>query len=81
MVGNYHCIRFACCSDMIKSGGFGMLLCNALLAQLICVFCAVIECLEPTIHNVASIAADKKPKRVGLTQVFSCSQSWILGLD
>ena len=77
MVDNYHCIRFACCTDMIKSGSFGVLLCNALLAQLICVFCAVIEWLVvgTTIHNLASIAAHEKPKRVGLTQVFSCFES------
>ena len=76
MVRSY-CIRFAFCTDTIESDGFGVLLCSALLNQLICVFCAAIEWPVDgtTIHNVASIAADKKPKRVGLTQVFSCSQS------
>ena len=78
MVGNYHCIRFACCTDMIKSGGFGMLLCNALLAQLICVFCAVSERLVDgtRTHNIASVAAENSgQKALGLTQVFPCSES------
>ena len=64
MVRSY-CIRFAFCTDTIESGGFGMLLCSALLNQLICVFCAATERLVDgtRILNIASITAENSGQK------------------